>query len=89
MDPVTKQSGNYNISSHRAKRGNPLIRYALYLSTVSAIRFNPVVKRYYNYKKSNGLYGNKLIIAYSNKLLNIIYSVMKNNTNLKDPEIIN
>ena len=89
MDPVTKQSGNYNISSHISKRGNPLMRYALYLSTISAIRFNPVVKRYYNYKKVNGLNGNKLMIACSNKLLNIIYSVMKNNTNFKDPEIIN
>ena len=89
MDPVTKQSGNYNISSHISKRGNPLIRYALYLSTVSAIRFNPVVKRYYNYKKGNRLNGNKLMIACSNKLLNIIYSVMRNNTNFKDPEIIN
>ena len=46
MDPVTKQSGNYNISSHISKRGNPLMRYALYLSTISAIRFNPVAMVY-------------------------------------------
>ena len=62
------------------------MRYALYLSTVSAIRFNPVIKRYYNYKKNNGMSGNKLIVACSNKLLNIIYSVMKNNVDFKDPE---
>lgn len=89
MDPIIKQSGNYNMSSHISKRGNPLIRYALYLSTISAIRFNPIVKRYYNYKKSGGLNGNKLMMACSNKLLNIIYSVMKNNTDFTDPEIIN
>ena len=66
MDPVVKQSGDYNITSKISKRGNPLIRYALYLSTVSAIRFNPVIKRYYTRKKNDGMKGNKLLIACSN-----------------------
>ena len=85
MDPVVKQSGDYNITSNISKRGNPLIRYALYLSTVSAIRFNPVIKRYYTRKKNDGMKGNKLLIACSNKLLNIIYSVLKNNKDFEDP----
>jgi transposase len=89
MDPVTKQSGEYSISSYISKSGNPLLRYALYLSTVSAIRFNPVVRRYYIRKKEQGMKGNKLMIACANKLLNIIYSVMKNNTDFKDPELVN
>ena len=85
MDPVVKQSGDYNITSNISKRGNPLIRYALYLSTVSAIRFNPVIKRYYTRKKNDGMKGNKLMIACSNKLLNIIYSLLKNNKDFEDP----
>ena len=85
MDPVVKQSGDYNITSKISKRGNPLIRYALYLSTVSAIKFNPVIKRYYTRKKNDGMKGNKLLIACSNKLLNIIYSVLKNNKDFEDP----
>ena len=85
MDPVVKQSGDYNITSKISKRGNPLIRYALYLSTISAIRFNPVIKRYYTRKKNDGMKGNKLLIACSNKLLNIIYSVLKNNKDFEDP----
>ena len=85
MDPVVKQSGNYNITSKISKRGNPLIRYALYLSTISAIKFNPVIKRYYTRKKNDGMKGNKLLIACSNKLLNIIYSVLKNNKDFEDP----
>ena len=85
MDPVVKQSGDYNITSKISKRGNPLIRYALYLSTVSAIKFNPVIKRYYTRKKNDGMKGNKLLIACSNKLLNIIYSVLKNDKDFEDP----
>ena len=85
MDPVVKQSGDYNITSKISKRGNPLIRYALYQSTISAIRFNPVIKRYYTRKKNDGMKGNKLLIACSNKLLNIIYSVLKNNKDFEDP----
>jgi len=85
MDPIVKQSGDYNITSKISKRGNPLIRYALYLSTISAIKFNPVIKRYYTRKKNDGMKGNKLLIACSNKLLNIIYSVLKNNKDFEDP----
>jgi len=85
MDPVVKQSGDYNITSKISKRGNPLIRYALYLSTISAIQHNPVIKRYYTRKKNDGMKGNKLMIACSNKLLNIIYSVLKNNMDFEDP----
>ncbi len=83
MDSVTGQSGNYNVSSHISKRWSPLIRYALYVSTISSIKYNPVAKRYYDYKKGRGLN--------DNKLLNIIYSVIKNNNNtdFKEPEIIN
>ena len=85
MDPVVKQSGDYNITSKISKRGNPLIRYALYLSTIPAIKYNPVIKRYYTRKKNDGMKGNKLMIACSNKLLNIIYSVLKNNKDFEDP----
>ncbi|WMT50865.1 MAG: transposase [Ferroplasma sp.] len=87
--PVTKQSGRYNTSSHISKSGNSIIRHTLYLSTISAIRFNPVVKRYYCRKKEAGMSGNELIISCSNKLLNIIYSVLKNNQEFKDPEARN
>ena len=85
MDPIVKQFGDYNITSKISKRGNPLIRYALYLSTISAIQHNPVIKRYYTRKKNDGMKGNKLMIACSNKLLNIIYSVLKNNMDFEDP----
>ena len=85
MDPVVKQSGDYNITSKISKRGNPLIRYALELSTISAIQHNPVIKRYYTRKKNDGMKWNKLMIACSNKSLNIIYSVLKNNMDFEDP----
>ena len=88
MDPVTKQSGGYSISSHISKSGNPLMRYTLELSTVSAIRYNLVVKRYYSHKTEQGMNGNKLMITCANKLLNILYSFMKNNMDFKDPELV-
>ena len=65
-----------------------MIRYALYLATVSAIRFNPVVKKYYSHKKSNGLNGNKLKISCYNKFLNIKYSVIKNHISYGNPKIV-
>ena len=54
----------------------------------SAVRYNPVVKRYYSHKKEQGMNGNKLMITCADKLLNIVYSVMKNNMDFKDPELV-
>jgi len=85
MDPVVNQSGDYNITSKISKRGTPLIRYALYISTIPAIKFNPVIKRYHTRKKNDGMKGSKLLIACSNKLLNVIYSVLKNNKDFEYP----
>ena len=88
MRNTENKSGDYNITSKISKKGNPLIRYALHLSTIPAIRFNPVIKRYYTRNKNDGMRGNKLLIACSNKLLNIIYSVLKNNKDFESIFII-
>ena len=85
MTPIVKQFGDYNITRKISKRGNPLIMYGLYFSTISAIQYNLVIKRYYTRKKNDGMKGNKLLIACSNKLLNIIYPVLKNNKDFEDP----
>ena len=77
MGPMVKQSGDYNIISGVSKRGNPLIRYALYLSTIYAIKYNLVIKRYYIRKKNDGMKGNKLLIACSNKSLNNLIHIMR------------
>ena len=56
---------------------------------MSAKKYNPVMKKYYLCKKRVRMKGNKLMITCANKLLNIIYSVMKNNIDFKGSELVN
>ena len=58
--------------------------YTLYSLTISATQHNLVIKRYYTRKKDDGMKGNKLLIVQSNKLLSILYSVLKNNKDFED-----
>ena len=85
VDPSVKQSGNFIGSKNKiSKRGSPFLRRALYLAATTAIRkdtkgrlVNPVIYEYYHEKV---LYKPKKLAlgAVMNKLVRIIYSVLKN-----------
>lgn len=72
--PMNKDSGK-----HRGKRtikgGRPKLRSVLYLCALSGIRFNPVLKRFYQRLKLKGKPSKVAIIAVVRKLLTIIRSV--------------
>ncbi len=84
VDPSVKQSGNFTGTKNRfTKRGSPYVRRALYIA-VTAIRksskgkcVNEVIHEYYQekikYKARKQALG-----AVMNKLVRIIFSVLKN-----------
>ena len=61
----------------------------MYVSTASVIKYNPFVRRNYIHTKEQGMSGNKLMVTYTNRLLNIIYSIMKNNIDFRHTKIVN
>ncbi|XER08599.1 hypothetical protein SRRS_42140 [Sporomusa rhizae] len=80
IDPSVKQSGNFNGTKNRiTKRGSPFIRKALYIAATVVIRqgVNSVLLSYYQQKVQTKA-KKQALGAIMNKLIRIIYSVLKN-----------
>jgi transposase len=77
--PMNRDSGNF-----RGKRciwgGRSAIRSVLYMSTLSAINFNPVIKSFYGRLRAAGKLHKVAITACMRKLLAILNSMVKNRT---------
>jgi len=86
IDPVIKESGKIRSERSISKRGDPMLRTAIYQSTVSAIRCNPVISDFYHRLTERGVPKKKALIASSRKMCHIIFSVMHNNKPFEVPE---
>lgn len=85
IDPCVRQSGKFTGAHNKVtKRGSPYLRRALYIAASVAIRkaangtpVNPVLYDYYQEKIKNKA-KKQALGAIMNKLLHIIFSVLKN-----------
>ncbi len=80
IDPVIKESEK--LRSQRLSislRGYSLLRFTIYISTVSAVRMNRVTHEYYHRKIERGMPRKKTLVASSMKQCHIIWSVWHNN----------
>jgi hypothetical protein len=85
IDPSVRQSGNFIDTKNKVtKRGSPFLRRALYIAATTAIRkapngsfVNSVIYDYYQ-KKIESKPRKQALGAIMNKLLRIVFSVLKN-----------
>lgn len=74
--PFDRDSGN-----HKGKRaiagGRVRVRCALYMATLSAIRYNPVIKQFYQRLRANGKPSKVAIVACMRKFITRINSIIK------------
>ncbi|BAB66212.1 transposase [Sulfurisphaera tokodaii str. 7] len=75
LDPVVESSGKGVVSRGISRKGDGVLRRAFYLAALTAIRVNPVIKRFYEEHKGK-LKGRKLIIACARKLAVITWAVL-------------
>lgn len=80
LDVVMKESGTLSWRPRLSKRGNAYIRAALYMAAVSSIVHNQTLKTYFNRLKDNGKPGKTGIVALERKLLILIYTLYKNDS---------
>lgn len=59
------------------KGGRPAIRSVLYMATLSATRFNPVIRKFYDRLISNGKESKVAIVACMRKLLTILNAMIR------------
>ncbi len=60
-----------------SKKGSPIARKVLYMATLSAIRHNKIIKEFYERLLQNGKTKMTAIVACMNKLMKIIFAVVK------------
>jgi len=81
MSPRQFQSGtSINGKGHICKMGNPHVRALLYMCSVSSLRHNKVCKDFYDSLVAKGKPKKVAMMAVANKLLRIIFAVMKSKT---------
>jgi transposase len=77
LSPRHYQSGSIRRPSHLAKNGNSNLRQALYFPAMSAMRFNPILRRFAERLRERGKSEMTIIAAVMRKLLALAYGVLK------------
>jgi transposase len=84
INPTVHQSGQFNgDKNHMSKKGSPYLRLALWKASITSVRFNPVLKEYYEQKTKEGKKHMTVIGAVSRKLTGIIFAMMRDNKEFK------
>ncbi len=85
LAPRERQSGMRKGKSMLCKTGNRRLRTALFMPTLAAIRYNPVISRFYMKLISKGKPKMVAVAACMRRLLHIVIGVLKNQI-LFDPD---
>lgn len=80
LDATVRASGQFEGTRNRiSKRGSPVLRNSLWLAAISARRFNPELKAFYELKCSQGKHSSVATGAVARRLVHLIYSIWKEN----------
>lgn len=81
LTPRQFQSGSsVRGATHLTKAGNPLLRKALYMPALVAMRHNPLIRAFYQRLRANGKPAKSALAACMRKLLHIVFGVLKSQT---------
>ena len=80
LNPIYRQSGSSLQSLYRiSKTGAKLYRGSLFMATMSAVRYDPNFKAFYERLKANGKHTTQAQVAVIRKLIITAHSLYKNN----------
>lgn len=77
LAPVIRQSGQWAGKSRISKAGDPLARKVLYMPTLSALTFNPVIREFCQRLRDKGKPGKAIVCAAMRKLIHIAFAILK------------
>lgn len=84
--PLNRDSGTL-----RGRRtvwgGRAAVRQALYMATLTAVRFNPVLKTFYSRLRGNGKAAKVALVACMRKLLTILNAMVRDNRRWSPPPV--
>lgn len=76
IDPKVTQSGERSFTGRMTKRGNPLLRHALFLAASVARQYDPDMEAFYEKKRNEGKSYRHAVCAVSRKLCERIYAIV-------------
>lgn len=85
LAPWTRESGKWKGQS-RIGGGRARVRTALYMAAMSAVRYNPVLKVFYNDLLARGKPKMVALMAAARKLLTILNAIVRDRKPWKEPE---
>ncbi|PKH49923.1 hypothetical protein CXF68_04040 [Tenacibaculum sp. Bg11-29] len=80
-DIILRESGNFKGKTRISKRGNSHIRATLHMPSMTCVRCNPTLKKFYNRLKPRKAKPLVALVAVQRKLLILIFTLWKNEEN--------
>jgi transposase len=77
LAPRLRQSGKWAGQTRLSKTGDPLLRKALYMPTLSALTHNPAIRAFCQRLKANGKSGKSYVCAAMRKIIHIAFAILK------------
>jgi transposase len=79
LSSVTRRSGSSIRGEHPSRRGNNVLKRALFLSAFAALR-DPVSRAYYERKVSQGKRHNQVLIALARRRCDVLFAMLRDGT---------
>ena len=79
LAPVTRRSGSSIRGEHPSRRGNKVLKRALFLSAFAALR-DPVSRAYYDRKIGQGKRHNEALIALARRRCDVLHAMLRDGT---------
>ena len=83
--PYARQSGQWQGEAH-IRGGRREVRTVLYMATLSAIRYNPRIKTFYQHLLAQGKKKKVALTACMHKLLTILNAIIRHQEEWKSPQ---
>lgn len=79
LAPVTRRSGSSIRGEHPSRRGNKVLKRALFLSAFAALR-DPTSRDYYARKVQQGKRHNQALIALARRRCDVLFAMLRDGT---------
>lgn len=77
-DPAVRESGtSIHARGKISKKGSKSLRRTVYLMAMGVMKYDPKFKEYYYKKREQGMQHRKAMIALCNKLLRVLFAILK------------
>jgi transposase len=84
--PVTWRSGTSIRGDHPSKKGNKVLKRALFLSAFAALK-DPVSRAYYDRKRAEGKRHNQALIALARRRCDVLFAMLRDMTLYETPPL--